>query len=421
MTLRPFALSPDAITIRGRSLNRQEIMTAQATNLLSGPGDILCAYIKPYNTMTNASVDPRVIALNNNEPASVARFYTMKTPFNSVKQLAVSNFPTIGAGGSNIAVIDGDDNLWTYGSFSTTSSGFTESWTRVTTFDGNAKKVCLGMGWYMVLTIDGYVYTHGTGTNYALGTGSTSNVTGWTQILSGCTDIACRYQTGFAIQAVGTLLSWGNNTGYATGLGTTSGATITPTSVGGTDWVGATVFGAGSGASANGAMIVQKAAGTWWNWGTSTYVTNGSGAVVNNTTPTQLSGWPSKLASKILVTNSQTVVVFQDGTLYGCGYNAGYFFGMTNQTNQTSLNQIGTDTDWKDAFYNYNAATSGTVYYIKTDGSVWQGGLNQASSVQPFPMSQASPLNEMFNTGYKLSASAVTSTGWNGLHVVIAG
>ena len=75
--------------------------------------------------------------------------------------------------------------------------------------------------------------------------------------------------------------------------------------------------------------------------------------------------------SKLTTSNSLSLAVKTDGTLWSWGYNGSGGLGLGNRTNYSSPKQVGALTNWSQVSCNSNASLA-----IKTDGTLWSWGYN---------------------------------------------
>lgn len=170
-----------------------------------------------------------------------------------------------------------------------------------------------------------------------------------------------------AIKTDGTLWVWGNNNNGQLGLGDTT-ARNDPVQLGSDTW---SDVAAGDGWSAG-----IKTNGTLWAWGYNNYGVLGQGNTTNYNTPQQIGSgtdWQYVSGGRRTLHAIKT-----DGTLWGCGYNA---FSVahgdgSSTTTESSLAQIGSDTDWK--------STRIDLYHVgglKTDGTLLTWGFNNVGQL----------------------------------------
>lgn len=114
-----------------------------------------------------------------------------------------------------------------------------------------------------------------------------------------------------------------------------------------------------------------KEDGTLWSWGYNAYGQLGHGDAVNRHVPTQVGSdadWENIFTG---VDAQCAFAIKNDGTLWGCGYNAAGQLGLGNTTNKNVFTKIGTDTDWNKVRCSFRNA-----FAFKNDGSLYVSGNN---------------------------------------------
>ena len=116
-----------------------------------------------------------------------------------------------------------------------------------------------------------------------------------------------------------------------------------------------------------------KTDGTLWTSGNNMFGQLGDGTYNNRNVFAQVgtdTNW-----SKIYATNASLCAIKNDGTLWFCGYNGNGNSGdgtiILNNTGITTLQQVGTDTDWKIVKFGTNQ-----VIGLKQNGTIWTWGDN---------------------------------------------
>ena len=172
----------------------------------------------------------------------------------------------------------------------------------------------------------------------------------------------------WAIKSDGTLWAWG----YGSYGQTAQNDTVhrsSPTQVG-TD----TTWKYLSHANNGGAQFI-KTDGTLWTVGRGQYGRLGLNNTVNVSSPTQI-GTDTNWAG-VNGGSDQWFGLKTDGTLWGTGNNNWGQIGVNNTTSiYSSPIQVGTDTNWAVA-----ESSSDCTVAIKTDGTMWSWGRNQAGSL----------------------------------------
>ncbi|WP_026979207.1 T9SS type A sorting domain-containing protein [Flavobacterium tegetincola] len=168
-------------------------------------------------------------------------------------------------------------------------------------------------------------------------------------------------ETAFALKADGTLWGWGANQGSLLVAASSVYSLSTPTQITNVNtWARMSVGGSH--------ILVQKADGTLWSWGSGP--ARGVGENVNpGITPTQIG---TELWKNFSAGGSASFGVKENGTLWAWGYNTnGELADGTNTTHYLPV-QIGTDTNWDTV----QARNFITTMATKTDGSVYYWGTN---------------------------------------------
>jgi len=202
----------------------------------------------------------------------------------------------------------------------------------------------------------------------ALGDGTTTNRSSpvqmgdrsdWTGL-----DFAGNYGTG-AVNADGTLWTWGANNYGRLGLGDTTNRS-SPTQVGSlTDWAAV--------ASGQSYMMAVKTDGTLWTWGFNGSGQLGVGDTTTYSSPVQvgsLTDWSSAAGALCPVLANGMFAIKTDGTLWAWGANNDQFgLGLGDEEERSSPTQSGSVSTW--AWVN-STASAGAA--IRTDGTLWTWG-----------------------------------------------
>ena len=225
--------------------------------------------------------------------------------------------------------------------------------------------------WCIGVKTDGSLWSWGTNSAGALGTGSTTATSSPVQIgaLTNWNKVACGSNHALAVKTDGTLWSWGANAFGQLGDGTTANKS-SPIQVGAlTTWaqVGTTTF----------TSYAINTSGELFSWGKS-----GNGALGNGTITPALSspvqiGAMTNWSSLSSAEGVDTVFsVKTDGTLWTWGANASGQQGTGSTTTTSSPVQVGALTDWSKIRISMTGGffTNGLTAAIKTDGSLWNWG-----------------------------------------------
>jgi hypothetical protein len=211
---------------------------------------------------------------------------------------------------------------------------------------GEDRWIAIAASEYQFIAIkkDGTLWNNG---NTQIGTDNT-----WSKIAAGG-------HHSLAIKNDGTLWSWGYNYYGQLGLGHTTYSVSTPSKVGtGRSWIDVD-GGDGFSIGLYGSYI--------YTWGE-----NNNGQLGRDTNGGD-SPNPSRIASGFYTGSSiaaggyHSLMLKNNGTLYGCGYNGWGQLGLGDRDNRLSLTLIGSDWSKISAGYYHTLA-------IKNDGTLWSWG-----------------------------------------------
>ena len=117
--------------------------------------------------------------------------------------------------------------------------------------------------------------------------------------------------------------------------------------------------------------LILKNDGTLWSCGNNQYGELGLGDTTNRTTFTQVTTNGDDVKS-IYCGGNHTLILKNDGTLWGCGYNGYGQLGLGDGNNRSTFTQITTNTDdVKEVYCGENY-----TLLLKTDGTLWGCGYN---------------------------------------------
>lgn len=230
----------------------------------------------------------------------------------------------------------------------------------------------LGAGDYhsILRKTDGTLWAWGGNANGELGLGTVVSRSSPVQVGALTTWSFCSASnTSLGILSDGTLWAWGPNASGQLGLGNVV-ARSSPVQVGAlTTWKKAYVGG-------NRAFAI-KTDGTLWAWGANLSGGLGLGDVIGRSSPVQVGA----LTTWYRITGrsqSSTLAVKTDGTLWGWGANLNGQLGLGDALNRSSPVQIGAATDWKyiSCVGAAGSAQGSFSLAIKTGGTLWSWGMN---------------------------------------------
>ncbi|MCL2503639.1 MAG: cell wall-binding repeat-containing protein [Coriobacteriia bacterium] len=281
----------------------------------------------------------------------------------------------VSARGWHVLAVKHDGTLWAWGQNGAgyLGDGTTEGKNTPTRIgsDTDWETVSAGSSHSLAIKNDGSLWAWGSNWDGQLGDGTTTSRyvptrigadTDWKAICAG------DYHS-LAIKSDGTLWAWGNNECGQLGDGT-SGASakkIIPTRVGAdSDWETAS---AGSLYT-----LAIKSDGSLWAWGINDRGQLGDGTTTQKGTPTRIGsdvGWVAVAAGGTGSSDSHSLAVKDDGTLWAWGANTYGQLGDGTATRRYAPVRIGTDAGWK-------AVSAGTSHSLalKDDGSLWAWGVN---------------------------------------------
>ena len=281
--------------------------------------------------------------------------------------ISSASWASASAGYQHTVAIKTDGTLWAWGSDGNeqlgNGSGGNSATPQQIGTDTNWKEVVAGERGTVAIKTNGTLWAWGSNNNGYLGNGQTNSyqstvpiqigtATNWNHI-AGNDGRHC-----LAIKTDGTLWAWGRNHVGQIGDGTTTDS-YTPIQIGtGTNWKWVD---AGSRLS-----FALKTDNTLWAWGFCN-----SGFSLNSTQPLQIgtdSNWKTVSVKKY--EGAQYVLMTKtNGTLWGWGGDDFQQLGNDIAGDYASPTQIGTNTNWTDAFAGYRQSSG-----VKSNGTYWVWG-----------------------------------------------
>jgi alpha-tubulin suppressor-like RCC1 family protein len=288
-----------------------------------------------------------------------------------------TNWKQVACGSNHaVAAIKTDGTLWTWGRAQLGQLGnfaVTTRSTPVTTFTGgnNWKQVSIGYAHMAAIKTDGSLWTWGFGGYGQLGNFATTNRSTPVTIFAGGNDwkqVVCGGQSTSAIKTDGSLWTWGRNDGGQLGInqGNVNRSTPVTTFAGGNNWKQIQEIG-----------MAIKTDGSLWTWGFGGSGRLGNNDTTNRSTPvTTFAG--GNTWKQVSANGYHTAAIKTDGSLWIWG-NAGSGRLGTNDTTpnrSTPVTTFAGGTNWKQVACGENQTLA-----IKTDGSLWAWGLNDAGQL----------------------------------------
>ncbi len=335
---------------------------------------------------------------------------------------------SISCGENHTLVLMDDGSIYGcgYNTYGQLGNGTTTSYFFLTsinvTYD-NKTPVSISCGGYytIVLMGDGSIYGCGLNTNGQLGDGTTTqrttltlmtNTTGKTPV-----SISCGYNYTIVLMGDGSIYGCGLNTNGQLGDGTTTQRTTLTLM---TNSTGKTPVSISCGAYHT---IVLMDDGSIYGCGYNYYGVLGNGSTTDTSTLTAMTNTTEKTPVSISCGRLHTIVLMDDGSIYGCGYNAYGQLGNGTTTNTSTLTAI-TNTTGKTPVsiscgYDHTLVlmSDGYVYGCGQNGSGQLGDGSTTSSSSLIQMTVGdgtTPISEvsrLMDSEYILSYSTICFPG----------
>lgn len=309
---------------------------------------------------------------NNSAPSN-----TRSSPVQTVSQ--ETNWRQIECGYGYTAAIKTDGTLWLWGAnnvgqLGNNSTSHQSSPVQTIAGGNNWKQISCSKEGYTSSSIagiktDGTLWLCGYGAQGKLGNNSTSHQSSPVQTITGGNDwkqVSVGGNHTAAIKTNGSLWLWGRNSWGVIGDNTTTDrSSPVQTATGGTNWKQVAC-----GTSHTAAIKTDK---TLWLWG------NGNsgqlGGSVSTSTPVQISTGGSW--KQVACGNTYSAAIKTDGTLWLWGSNeAGQLGNNTTTSSNAPVQTISGGTNWK-----YISIAVNNSAAIKTDGTLWVWGYNNAGQI----------------------------------------
>ena len=269
-------------------------------------------------------------------------------------------------------ILKNDGTLWGCGRNNNGQLGLGDNntrttFTQITTNADNIKSVYCGDYYALILKNDGTLWSCGANNVGQLGLGDTTDRTTFTEIITNVDDIkqvCCGANHTIILKNDGTLWGCGLNTNGQLGLGdTTNRNTFTEitTNIDDTKSVSCGDY----------HTIILKNDGTLWGCGLNTNGQLGLGDITNRNTFTEITTNTDDI-KQVCCGADYTIILKNDGTLWSYGYNSGGQLGLGETINRTTFTQITTNTDDIKSVYCGNHHT----FILKNDDTLWGCGWN---------------------------------------------
>ena len=220
----------------------------------------------------------------------------------------------------------------------------------------------------LILKNDGTLWGCGYNRDYGqLGLGGGGDRYTFTQVTTNTDNIKsvyCGWSYTIILENDGTLWGCGLNTSGQLGLGDTTNRTTFTQVTTNTDDIKSVYCGWKH-------TLILKNDCTLWGCGWNNYGQLGLGDTTNRTTFTQVTTNTDDI-KKIYCGGSHTFILKNDDTLWGCGHNGYGQLGLGDTTNKTTFTQITTNADDVKEIYCGDCYT----FMLKNDGTLWSCGYN---------------------------------------------
>ena len=241
--------------------------------------------------------------------------------------------------------------------------------TQITTNVDDTKSIHCGGYHSLILKNDSTLWACGHNGYGQLGLGDTAHRYIFTQITNDVKSVYCGGNHTIILKNDGTLWGCGYNVHGQLGLGDTNRRTVLTKITTNTDNIKSVYCGGFH-------TIILKNDGTLWGCGQNTQAQLGLGDGDCRTTFTQITANANDIKS-ICCGGYHTLMLKNDGTLWGCGYNWQGQLGLGDTDVRTTFTQITTNTD------NIKSVYCGDHYtlILKNDDTLWACGRNHCGQL----------------------------------------
>ena len=337
------------------------------TQITTNTGDIKEIYCGAYHTFILKN-DGTLWGCGANDYGQLglgdtARRYTftqITTNFDNIKEIC--------CGWCHTLILKNDGTLWGCGANGNGQLGLGDTtnrttFTQITTNADDIKSVCCGAEHTLILKNDGTLWSTGYNGSGQLGLGDNIGKTTFTEVTTNANDVKeiyCGYNHTFILENDGTLWGCGLNAHGQLGLGDTTNRTIFTQITINADDVKEIYCGQDH-------TVILKNDGTLWGCGGNDSGELGLGDTTNRTTFTQITTNANDIKS-VYCGGAHTIILKNDGTLWGCGKNNYYQLGLGDTAKRTTFTQITTNADDIKSFPNQyeNIPTIIKVYDLNT-------------------------------------------------------
>ena len=269
-------------------------------------------------------------------------------------------------------ILKNDGTLWScgynrYGQLGLGDTTNRNIFTQATTNADDIKSVYCGIFYTLILKNDGTLWGCGRNDYGQLGLGDTNSRTTFTQITTNTDNIKSIYCGGnytLILKNDGTLWGCGQNTDYQLGLGDNTNRTTFTQITTNTDNIKSVYCGYNH-------TLILKNDGTLWGCGYNWYGNLGLGDRNYRYTFTEITTNTDDI-KQVYCGNDHTIILKNDGTLWGTGYNLNGRLGLGDSDMRTTFTEITTNTDdIKLVYFSFDY-----TFILKNDGTLWGCGNN---------------------------------------------
>ena len=298
--------------------------------------------------------------------------YTNRTTFTQITT-NTEDIKSVYCGYNNTFILEHDGTLWTCGQNDWGELGLGNNtgrtiFTQITTNTNDVKSVCCGGNHTFILKNDGTLWGSGANNNGQLGLGDATNRTTFTQVTTNVDNIKsvyCGADHSFILKNDGTLWGCGYN-GYGN-LGledNTHRYTFTQITTNADD-IKLVYCGAYH-------TFILKNDGTIWSCGWNNAGQLGLGNYTDRNTFTKITTNANDI-KLVYCGRYHTFILKNDGTLWGCGANNAGRLGLGDTTDRNTFTQVTTNADnIKEVYCGGNH-----TIILKNDGTLWGCGHNE--------------------------------------------
>ncbi len=288
-----------------------------------------------------------------------------KTIFTQITTNA-DNIKSVYCGENHTIILKNDGTLWGCGNNVNGQLGLGDTsnratFTQITTNIDDIKSVYCGYNCTFILKNDGTLWSCGTNSYGELGLGDTTSRNTFTKAINNVKSVDCGYGHTLILKNDNTLWGCGRNNYYQLGLGDANNRT-TFTQI--TNNVKSAYCGGSH-------TIILKNDNTLWGCGYNGDNRLGLEDTITKKTLTQVITNTDNIKS-VYCGRCHTFILKNDGTLWGCGDNQYGELGLGDTTNRSIFTIIGINTNDIELIYCGNYYT----LILKNDGTLWGCGLS---------------------------------------------